>query len=303
MEDETIKRLYARLEAGADNRLCAGHMLNLEAADRTAIFNDLLIERLHRKNCDIVQIRELSGGLWEQALHSMLFRFMGAPDNARPFEKLAALANFKTAQLYTSAPETLEALIIGCAGLLRSLPEGERRDRMRNTFKRLAQKHNLQQMSPEEWKTDRIYPNSHPLNRMVQIADIIADPHFGINTVIDCRTRNDVHKLFGSSNPRRPGSTKTDMLAVNVVAPLQYAYGEFVYNGRLCERAVGLLDSMPPENNRKVKLWRDGGLRPGSAADTQSLIQLTDNYCSRKRCRECPAGVRFAKKVAEACKL
>jgi hypothetical protein len=79
------------------------------------------------------------------------------------------------------------------------------------------------------------------------------------------------------------------------VAPLLYAYGSKHFDEQMMQRALDLLENLPPEENRILKLWSSCGLKVDNAADSQALIQLKLKYCNRKDCLRCRFGYEYLK--------
>lgn len=67
---------------------------------------------------------------------------------------------------------------------------------------------------------------------------------------------------------------KSDLLGINLVSLIQYAYGAYNGNERLRERAFALLEAIPAEENRFMRRWRLYDLRPANAFQSQALLQL-----------------------------
>lgn len=54
-----------------------------------------------------------------------------------------------------------------------------------------------------------------------------------------------------------------------------------------------MLEELPAENNRILRVWKECGLRVASAADSQALIQLKKMYCDRLDCLRCQFGYAY----------
>ena len=61
----------------------------------------------------------------------------------------------------------------------------------------------------------------------------------------------------------------------------------------LCERALAFLEEIDPEKNSVISDWKSAGIEMESAFYTQALLQLTDEYCRKRRCLECRIGCRL----------
>ena len=82
-------------------------------------------------------------------------------------------------------------------------------------------------------------------------------------------------------------------IGINTVAPLLAAYGKLHDQQQYMDQAIELLQSLKSESNRITKLWNGLGIKSASSFESQGLIQLYNNYCSKKRCLSCNVGVKL----------
>ena len=61
-------------------------------------------------------------------------------------------------------------------------------------------------------------------------------------------------------------------------------------DGLASDRALGLLETLPPESNTLTEAWAAHGQHAGHAAHSQALLHLKTRYCDPKRCLECAIG-------------
>ena len=94
------------------------------------------------------------------------------------------------------------------------------------------------------------------------------------------------------------GHTKTDLLGINLVVQMQFAYGSYINNETLRTRAMSLLENIPAEDNSIIRGWNACGTLAKTAFDSQALIQLRNEYCKRDDCDRCPVGRRIAARMA-----
>ena len=85
-------------------------------------------------------------------------------------------------------------------------------------------------------------------------------------------------------------------MIINTVIPMLFAYGRHRHDEKLCDRAFNLLEELGAEQNHITRMWSECGLSVRSAADTQALIQLKNEYCDRKDCLRCRIGYEYLKK-------
>ncbi|MDB9094284.1 DUF2851 family protein, partial [Parabacteroides distasonis] len=87
-----------------------------------------------------------------------------------------------------------------------------------------------------------------------------------------------------------------NILLINTVVPLLFAYGGRNKLPEYCTRATRLLESIPPERNHIVTAFARSGIHVRNAGDTQSLIQLKREYCEKRKCLYCRIGFRLLKR-------
>jgi len=72
-----------------------------------------------------------------------------------------------------------------------------------------------------------------------------------------------------------------------------FVYGEHHDDQSLKDRALFLLEKLPPEQNHIIKKWSELGIECRSAFETQALIQLKNKYCDAKNCLHCQLGTKI----------
>lgn len=309
------ERELNRLKAGASYFGCGGYLSKIEPLRRLEIYNTLGFERLSRKNSDINHIFEQSEQNWQQTFYTMLLRTMGGIDNSKPFTELARRVPYAVLLRERHVPTNVEALLIGASGLLTLYPHDEYILNLKRNYSYLAAKYSIEAMDTKAWKLTRIYPNNHPVLRLSQITTFITYTRDMMDRMLTCSTGDDVHQLFSCETlpywqthytpasisrtvTKRMGRTKTDLLAINLVVQMQFAYSSYTSNERLYARALALLESLPAEKNSIIAQWNSYGALARTAFDSQALLQLSFEYCRNHRCAECPVGSRILEEVA-----
>lgn len=303
----------ASLQHGAVQYECGAWIGDMSSLERISLLDRLLVERLHRKCSDVMAVYELSGGDWSQTLYTMLFRAMGGNRNREPYMELARRATYQMVLRERSTMELVEALLLGTSGLLGDCYLDDYVRCLSDDYIYLSRKYNIIPMQSVEWKRGGVRTHNRPLTRIVQLASFVARRDFMFDCVVNCRTRNDVYRLFdvevswywtthdvpdgtGERCPRCIGSEKADLLAINAVVPVMFAYGQSTGKALLKDAALDLLADIPPENNAIVRSWSGVGVPVKNALDTQALLQLRNEYCVSGRCTDCSVGKSIIKK-------
>ena len=309
------KRNLNRLKAGASYFGCGGYLSKLDTLHRLDIYNKLGFERLSRKNSDINHIFEECQQNWQQTFYTMLMRTMGGVDNKEAFTELARRVPYAILLREREVAANVEALLIGASGLLTLYPHDEYILNLKRNFSYLSTKYSITAMEASAWRLKRIYPNNHPILRLSQVASFITYTREMMDRMLACTSGDDVYNLFScqtlpywqthyipaSTSPsvaKRTGRTKTDLLAINLVVQMQFAYSSYTGNERLYSRALGLLESLPAEKNSIIAQWNSFGPLARTAFDSQALLQLSFEYCRDRRCEECLVGKQILDKTA-----
>lgn len=305
---EAEHRMLNRLESGARTYVCGGYLTDLDPPIRSQLCTRLEFERLQGK-CDRVKSLYNRTQDWNQTFYRMLFRTLGDATNQTAFETLADRVVYAVVLRERSSLHNVEALLLGASGLLELYPDDEYTGALRRDFQHYSSKYAIEAMDAGEWVLGRIKPLNHPVLRLSQLAVFLTRHELVFREALECRSGDDLQRLFGveapeywrtrflpgpggAELPKRIGRTKTDLLGINLVSIMQYAYGQYVCHDDLYQRALELLEALPPEENRYIRHWMDYGLRPHNAFESQALLQLAREYCEKKRCRECPVGRR-----------
>ena len=107
--------------------------------------------------------------------------------------------------------------------------------------------------------------------------------------------RSEGEALPSAKSAKRLSKASKDLLIINTVVPMLYAYGRHTASEKLCHRAFAFLEELKAENNTIVRMWQQCGLPVENAGDSQALIQLKRQYCDRKDCLRCRFGYEFLK--------
>ena len=215
-----------------------------------------------------------------------------------------------------------EALFLGQAGLLSAdaMPERQREAaladdyfvRLSREYQYLAHKFSLHPIDFRLWKFLRLRPQNFPHIRIAQLASLYHSRRAGLSLIAGCDTIDDArhmlttsvtpywrtHYTFGHASRESAKSLSRqsiDLLIINTVVPMLFAYGRHKSSEEMCWRATDFLEQLAPEHNNIVRMWEECGLKVQNAGDTQALIQLKKNYCDRKDCLRCRFGYEYLK--------
>ncbi|MDE6085346.1 MAG: DUF2851 family protein, partial [Muribaculaceae bacterium] len=118
---------YAALTGTSRTALpCASVIKSLSTLAVADILGSLGMERLLEKVDRVNSLLEAYDGDWEEVAYIVLARAMGFSVNSDPFERLARSTPLKYIRKHSDDPLLVEAFLMGQAGLLNEVVEGNR---------------------------------------------------------------------------------------------------------------------------------------------------------------------------------
>lgn len=315
MDDERRHRMLNRLRAGAAASECGGYLAGLHPLRRGEIYTALLFDRLRRKLATLDTLHDEGGDDWNQTFYRMYFRTLGDRQNQEAYLSLARRVPYVYVLRERLAPHAAEAMLFGASGLLELYRHDEYTLNLRRTFEYLASKYGIEPMDAATWELAGIRPANHPVLRIAQAAEFFAQDELVMDRAMACRSEEEIRQLFcveasdywrthripgisGDEAIKRIGRFKADLIGINLVAVMQYAYGSYTGRDALRDSALTLLERLPAEDNRYMRRWQGAGLLPRNAFESQALLQLATEYCAAQRCAECPVGRRILQNLA-----
>ena len=270
------------------------------------------VERLQRKSNEIREMMVKTDNDWEETLYRLISRYFGFRVNTDPFEMLASRLPLKIIRKHSDNLLQVEALLFGTAGLLdealfREAVKDEYYLVLSREYRVLRSKYSLQPVDGWLWKFHRLRPANFPTVRLSQLAALLSHSDGLFSRVLECRDNDSLrsmlsvtasgywnsHYQFGKEVPStagRAGKQSVELLIINAVAPLLFVCGKIRQQQELCDRAIDILDSLPPEENSVMADFAKAGLKPESAFASQALLELRSLRCRNHRCLDCAIG-------------
>jgi hypothetical protein len=109
----------------------------------------------------------------------------------------------------------------------------------------------------------------------------------------------DVHYTFGKTSAKRIkklGDAAINTLLINTIIPFLFVYGKVKDIQAYKDRAINFLEHIKAEQNHIITRWKELGLVPENALQSQALLQLKNVYCNQKRCLDCQIGNQIISK-------
>ena len=284
---------------------CATELLSLDSSHRREVMTQLCFDRIAQKQ-EFLTDRFHDTEDWNETAYYMLLRALDIRKNRAVYERLAHILPYRYICRVGYDRTAIEAMLLGCAGLLPRLSlvfrDDEHIAELNSIFEYNSHKYELDSISIEEWQLTGVKGDNHPVIKLLQLASVLSQHEYLLNDMLACRTKLDVERLFcNSSIPQWAGRlimdesyagpftrVKAHMLGINVVAQIQILYSEYTMRRDLDSRGVDLLEQLPAESNQFISRWAKLGVKAENALESQALLQLTNSYCGELKCEKCP---------------
>jgi hypothetical protein len=293
---------------------CAERIHEVDPYHISAWMSTLLTERLERKVTDIFTWLEQHKDDWNEVFYITLTRNFGFGNNSDAFEWLARSLPFQYIRKQRGNSLQIEALLFGQAGLLTDTLDDPYYQLLQQEYRFLQKKYQLKTVDYCVIRQMRTRPVNFPHLRLAQLAAIWTqhDTLFSgilednrLETLKACFNVSlsdywDTHYHFRFSSPVKKktiGSNATNIILINTVVPILFAYGKKHQKPDYCNQALQLLENIPPERNSLISDFTNAGLAVKNASDTQSFIQLRREYCEKKKCLYCRIGFCLIKSI------
>lgn len=277
----------------------------------------LAFERLHGKVERIHQLLDSFNGSWEDVCYVTLARNFGFGINNDAFERLARRTPLRLLGKHSDSVLQIEALLFGQAGMLDAQKPGmdSYYNQLCTEYAFLSNKFQLTPMEKESWKLFRIRPQNFPYRRIAMLAQFIEGGFRMMSRIHEAEGEKEMralfevelsgywtkHYTFGKPNERATATlsrSSIDIILINTVAPLLYAYGELTGNYEMTDKAIKLLEDLWAESNSIVSHFVAYGIDCPDALTSQALVQLKREYCDARKCIYCKIGHHLLSKAA-----
>ena len=291
---------------------CLDHITGIAPLYIACWMEALLSERLERKTHDIFLLLDAYQTDWNEVFYITLTRNFGFGVNNDAFERLAKSLPLRCIQKQRNSHSQIEAMLFGQAGMLEEENDDHYYRLLQREYDFLRHKFGLSPMEDFVFKNLRTRPVNFPYLKVAQLAALWVRYDTLFSAILEARSTGEIKKYFRIppsgywethyhfryASPRKEktiGENALNILLINTVVPMLFAYGLHNKRPEYCERATRLLESIPPEKNTIVTTFYNAGITVRHAGDSQALIQLKREYCEKKKCLYCRIGFRMLK--------
>jgi hypothetical protein len=310
--DESLWEKYRKLMKSSFSISCKKQIGNVDPLIISQWLDRTLATRLERKTIAINNLLSFTNNDWEEAFYRKLATNFGFKVNALPFEMLAGSLPYKILLRHSDTFQT-EALLFGQAGLLENNFTDIYPNKLKEEYIYISKKMDLKKVDGILWKFSRMRPVNFPTIRIAQFARLISQPKL-FSSIIEMKHPDQIIQLFKTSPheywndhyvfdkqsayiEKTLGEQAIQNIIINTIVPFLFAYGRHKNEEVLCARALQLLEYCKGEENKIVKEFTTARINIGSAADSQAVIELYNEYCIKKNCLNCNIGLKLLQKT------
>lgn len=310
-----IWRNYEQMLDYKSDLPCTHGLQDVPGIVRFSALEKALVERLHEKSSLIMDILKSTTDDWEETAYRWLFICFGFKANGQPMGELAASVPYKLLQKNREQLPLLEAILLGQAGLLPPKSDEQYVQHLIREYDFCSKKYNWDSpMKRQHWTFMGVRPSNFPTIRITQLAAVLSQAPSLLQAVMEDSKDfagfkkflkvqpSDYwkhHYSFGKPSDRKVSSgisnSVLQLLVINYVIPLWFAYGRFYEQMEWKERCFDLLQEIPAENNFIIRKFVAGGWTAENAFDSQGLLGLYKSYCTPKKCLQCKVAQNLIK--------
>jgi len=271
----------------------------------------LLIERLEQKSTSVNEYLSKNNYHWEETFWWMIAKNFGIKVNSEAFEKIAQSIPITVLAKHKNQLHQIEALLFGQAGLLDKDFEEDYPILLSKEYQFYKSKYNLQSSNANLFFL-RMRPANFPTVRLAQLAMLIVHSVHLFSKIKEIEEVENVKKLLNvTANDywhyhynfdelstykiKNVGVQMINNLIINTVIPILFAYGHYTKEHHFKDKALRWLTQLTAEKNSRINSFLALQITIKNAFDSQALLQLKNEYCSKKRCLECAVGNKLLK--------
>ena len=277
----------------------------------TAWKERLAAERLARKSANVLLLLKQSNYHWEEVFWWQLAANFGMKVNAALFEQVAKSIPVTLLSKHKNQVHQLEALLLGQANLLSGAYKDEYALLLQREYRFLQKKYRLVPANKQAAFL-RMRPAAFPTIRLAQLAMLVNNADHLFSQAKEIKEVKKMLSLFmvtasdywhnhyqfdevTACKPKHLGKQMAENILINTVIPVLFAYGLFSKEEMYKDKAIHWLYQLAAEHNQLTGKWQQLGIAHKSALDSQALIELTNYYCTQKRCLDCAVGNKILK--------
>ena len=290
---------------------CENEITNVDGFIFKSWQERLYFERLERKSAEIMTLLAELNNDWEAVLFCLLAKNFGLNTNGALFLKMAKSIPFSVVRKESFVVENLEALFFGQANMLVSNFQDYYTKKLLQDYTYIAQKHKIQKSVFESVAFFKHRPDNFPTIRLAQLAALYHKEHNLFSKIVSVTSIAEIYALFqievskywethynldkeSVTKKKKITNSFIDLIMINTIIPVRFAYEQSLQK-EYSQEIIELTTALQPEKNIVIDKFASIGIFVENAFQSQSLLQLKNEYCDAKKCLQCAIGAFLLK--------
>jgi hypothetical protein len=272
----------------------------------------LYFERLEQKSIFIKEVLAQTNQDFEAVLFQLLAKNFGLKVNGDSFLQLAKSIDFSIVRKERFDEQKLTALFFGQAGFFDDDIQNEYFLSLKSEYAYLKHKYKLKSISKNNFQFFRMRPQNFPTIRIAQLAALFFTHQNLFSKLIGINKKEDFYKLFSfeiqefwkthytfesesKKSAKKLSKSFIDLVLINTIVPLKFVYLQS--RGDVEEASIlQLVKQISSEKNSIINAFSELKIKSKNALESQALLELKNNYCTKKRCLHCAIGNNLLRK-------
>ena len=267
----------------------------------------LYFDRLERKSEFIFNLLEVSNNDWERVLFTLLLKNFGLKVNGDSFLSLSSALDFSVVRKLRVDTLQLESVLYGMVHLLEdSAVVDEYYLQLRKEYDHFKNKFDLKEDSVLKPEFFKLRPANFPTIRLSQLANLYSERQNLFSKVISATSLDELYRIFKvaaspywndhftfgkTSKKSIKDLTKKfiDLLIINAILPVKFCHARHLGKDAN-EEIINIISEIASEENSIIHNFKKYGVSIENAKDSQAILQLYNNYCTKNNCLQCAIG-------------
>ena len=272
----------------------------------------LYFERLEQKSIFIMELLQESNYNFETVLFQLIAKNFGLKVNGDSFLQLAKSIDFLILRKVSFDEQQLTALFFGQAGFLEKEVEDSYYQQLKKEYEYLKHKYKLHPISNAQFQFFRMRPQNFPTIRIAQLASLFFKHQNLFSKLMSITKKEEFYTLFSftiqafwkthytfesksKKSSKKLSKSFIDLILINTIIPLKFVYLKSKAASDKDE-IIELIKQVASEKNSIISKFSKLNLKSKNALESQALLELKNNYCSKKRCLQCAIGNNLVRK-------
>ena len=272
----------------------------------------LYFERLEQKSIIIHELLQQTNSDFEAVLFCLLAKNFGLKINGEAFLKMATSFDFSIVRKVSANENSFMALLFGQSGFLGEEKGGDYYRELQKEYQYIKHKFNLQPISKSNFQFFRMRPQNFPTIRIAQLAALYETHQQLFSKMTSISKKEDLYEIFSISindfwkthytfdttskkSDKKVTKSFIDLVLINTIIPLKFVYLQ--HKGEAFEESIlQLIQQISSEKNSIISNFSSLKIDAKNAQESQALLELKNNYCTKKRCLQCAIGNELLRK-------